>query len=134
MSLLVFVVGCFAAGCIAALAHWVRFDRDRSFYPTILILIASYYILFAVTADASGSVILIETVLAMIFVGLALIGALRFSVLIGIGLLLHGILDWFHPLLVANPGVPGWWPMFCAGFDVALGIWVLKWLSGLPEH
>jgi hypothetical protein len=30
---------------------FVGFDRDRAFYPTVLIVVASYYDLFAVLAD-----------------------------------------------------------------------------------
>jgi hypothetical protein len=35
------------------------------------------------------------------------------------GLAAHGVLDFFHGRLVANPGVPPWWPAFCRAFDVA---------------
>jgi hypothetical protein len=34
----------------------------------------------------------------------------------------HGILDGFHGKLIANPGVPVWWPPFCFAYDgVAAG-------------
>ena len=42
------LVGALTAVAIAILARSTRFDRDRSFYPTVLIVIAAYYILFAV--------------------------------------------------------------------------------------
>jgi hypothetical protein len=29
------------------------------------------------------------------------------------------VLDFFHARLVANPGVPVWWPAFCLTYDVA---------------
>ena len=32
---------------VAVLARGIGFDRDRAFYPTVLIVIASYYVLFA---------------------------------------------------------------------------------------
>jgi hypothetical protein len=39
------VIGLLLAVGIAALARFTRFDEDRSFYSTILIIIASYYVL-----------------------------------------------------------------------------------------
>jgi hypothetical protein len=42
------VVGVLLAVGIAALGKFTRFDEDRSFYSTVLVIIASYYVLFAV--------------------------------------------------------------------------------------
>jgi hypothetical protein len=31
--------------------------------------------------------------------------------------------------VISNPGVPGWWPMFCLAYDVTAGVylgWLLK--------
>ena len=33
----------------------------------------------------------------------------------------HGLFDSVHPWLIANPGVPAWWPGFCFAYDVAAG-------------
>jgi hypothetical protein len=35
-------------------------------------------------------------------------------------LLAHGLLDLVHGRLIANPGVPTWWPGFCLAYDVTL--------------
>jgi hypothetical protein len=35
------------------------------------------------------------------------------------GLAAHGVQDLFHARLVANPGVPAWWPAFCLTYDLA---------------
>ena len=51
--MLPYVVGVVLSIGVALFARWVGFDRDRAFYPTVLIVIASYYVLFAVM---SGSV------------------------------------------------------------------------------
>ena len=48
-----YVIGLILSLVVAAFAIIVGFDRDRSFYPTVLIIIASYYVLFAVMG-ASG--------------------------------------------------------------------------------
>ena len=41
-----FLIGILLASAIAALARVSGFDRDRAFYPTVLIVVASYYDLF----------------------------------------------------------------------------------------
>ena len=41
--------------------------------------------------------------------------------LIVAGLVGHGVFDFFHHLLIQNPGVPLWWPGFCLSFDVLAG-------------
>jgi hypothetical protein len=30
----------------------------------------------------------------------------------------HGVFDLWHGEIIANPGVPTWWPMFCSAYDV----------------
>jgi hydrogenase-4 membrane subunit HyfE len=42
-----YVVGIVLSIGVAVLARSVGFDRDRAFYPTVMIVIASYYVLFA---------------------------------------------------------------------------------------
>jgi hypothetical protein len=43
-----YLVGGLLALTVGALATLVHLDRDRAFYPTVLIVVASYYALFAV--------------------------------------------------------------------------------------
>lgn len=95
----------------------VGFDRERGFYPVVLVVIASYYALFAVMGGAMGA-LAVEVVIMVAFVALAVIGFRRAPWLVVAGLAGHGVLDMVHPHLVANPGVPAWWPMFCMAFDV----------------
>ena len=33
----------------------------------------------------------------------------------------HGVFDFVHHFLIENPGMPRWWPGFCATFDVIFG-------------
>jgi multidrug transporter EmrE-like cation transporter len=42
------VIGLLLALVVSLLAWAAGFDRDRSFYPTVLCVVASYYVLFAV--------------------------------------------------------------------------------------
>ena len=58
-----YLIGLFLSLAVAGLAAIIGLDRERAFYPTVLIVIASYYVLFALMA-ASGRALLIEIVVA----------------------------------------------------------------------
>jgi hypothetical protein len=52
-----YVIGFALALAVVGAATMIGLDRERSFYPTVLIVIASYYVLFAVMggrADAGN--------------------------------------------------------------------------------
>ena len=117
-------VGLLLAIGIAVLAKFTRFDQDRSFYSTVLVIIASYYVLFAVL-DGSRHALVWELVIAVAFSAVAIIGALVSPMLVGIGIFAHGLFDLVHDVLIENSGVPAWWPSFCASIDVLLGLWVI---------
>lgn len=118
------VVGVLLAVGIAALAKFTRFDEDRSFYSTVLVIIASYYVLFAVL-DGSGHALVWELVIAVAFSTVAIIGALFLPTLVGAGIMAHGLFDLVHHAIIENSGVPTWWPSFCGSIDVVLGLWVI---------
>ena len=44
-----YLIGVLLALAVAGLATVVGLDRGRAFYPTVLIVIATYYVLFAVS-------------------------------------------------------------------------------------
>ncbi|KQY32702.1 hypothetical protein ASD38_22375 [Caulobacter sp. Root487D2Y] len=97
----------------------VGFDRGRAFYPVVLMVIASYYDLFAVMGGAQA--LPAETAILAVFVALAVVGFKSNLWLVVAALLGHGMFDLVHPTLVENPGAPAWWPMFCLAYDVAAG-------------
>ena len=115
-----YLIGLFLSLAVAGLAIIIGLDQERAFYPTVLIVVASYYVLFAVMA-ASGRTLVIEIAVASGFLLLATIGYKRNLWLIAIALVGHGVFDIVHHLLIKNPGVPHWWPGFCLAFDVSLG-------------
>ena len=125
--MLPYVVGVALSIGVALFARWVGFDRDRAFYPTVLIVIASYYVLFAAM---SGSVetVLLESIIMTLFV-VAAVAGFKGSAWIVVGALAgHGVQDAVHGYIVANAGVPGWWPAWCLAYDVgaaALLAWFL---------
>jgi hypothetical protein len=115
-----YLIGLFLSLGVAGLAVIIGLDRERAFYPTVLIVIASYYVFFAVMAG-SGRALVIEVAVASGFLLLAIIGYKRSLWLVAIALVGHGTFDVVHHLLIENPGVPHWWPGFCLVFDVILG-------------
>jgi hypothetical protein len=127
-----YIIGLLVAVGIAALAAWSGLDRGRSFYPTALIVIAFYYVLFA-AMGASRGVLAAEVAVAVGFTVLAVFGFQRSMWLVAAAIAGHGVFDFFlHNPLIQNPGMPVWWPGFCGTVDVALGIWMVFRLVQKP--
>ena len=93
------------------------FDRDRAFYPTIMIVIAAYYILFAATTG-SASVMMAESIAAAVFILLAVVGFKTSPWFVVFALAAHGVFDLLHHRIIEDPGVPSFWPGFCSAFDL----------------
>jgi hypothetical protein len=115
-----YLIGLLLSLAVAGLAMMTGLDRERGFYPPILIVIASFYVLFAVMA-APRRTLIIEIAIASGFLLLAVIGYKTSLWLLAAGIVGHGIFDLVHHSLIDNPGVPGWWPGFCGAFDVIFG-------------
>ena len=114
-----YLIGIVLALAVSAYATALELDRDRAFYPTLLIVIAAYYVLFA-AMGGSGRVMVVESLIMAVFVVAASLGFRGGSLwLVVAGLAAHGVQDLFHARLVTNPGVPAWWPAFCLTYDLA---------------
>jgi hypothetical protein len=111
---------------VSSLARVAGLDRDRAFYTAMVFAIASYYVLFAVLGE-SRQALVAESVGMAGFVAVAVLGFRLNMWLVVACLAGHGVFDWAHPLVVANPGVPEWWPGFCLAFDVGAASF-LAWL------
>src|SRR5215475_14309994 len=107
-----YLTGVGLAVVVCAFAALVGFDRDRVFYPTLVTVIATYYILFAVIGS-STPVLVLESLIAGAFLALAVAGFLKNLWLIVAALVGHGVFDFFHRLFIQNHGVPACWPGFC---------------------
>ena len=124
--MLPYVVGLALSIGVAVFARLVGFDRDRAFYPTVLIVVASYYVLFAAMIGSLQTVGLESAVMA-VFVIAAVAGFKWSAWIVVAGLAGHGLQDAVHGHIVANAGVPAWWPAWCLAYDVgAAG--ALAWL------
>lgn len=124
--MLPYVVGIVLSIGVAVFARLVGFDRDRAFYPAVLIVIASYYVLFASMAG-SVETVLLESIVMTVFVIAAVAGFKGRPWIIVGALAAHGLQDAVHGHIVANTGVPGWWPAWCFAYDVGAAA-ALAWL------
>ena len=111
---------------VGVFATAVRLDRDRAFYPTVMIVIAILYALFAVMG-ASTHALVLELLAGAIFVLAATYGFKSSLWVVAAALAAHGIFDWVHGFVISNPGVPTWWPEFCGAYDVTAAAY-LAWL------
>jgi hypothetical protein len=118
-----YLIGAGLAVMVCMLALLLGLDRDRAFYPTMLMVVATYYILFAAMAS-SGRAIVTESVVAALFLVVAAAGFKGSPWLIVVGLAGHGFLDFFHGRFIEDPGVPNWWPGFCMAFDVIAAVFL----------
>ena len=112
-----YLIGIVLALAISGGATLVGFDRDRAFYPTVMIVIAFLYGLFAIMAGAPNA-LLGESVPIALFVFASVIGFKRNLWIIVASLIGHGLFDSVHGKLVSNPGVPSWWPGFCLTYEL----------------
>jgi len=120
------IVGVVLAVVVSLFARLVGLDKDRAFYPTVLVVIAVLYDLFAVLGG-SWSALHAELVATSFFLVVVVVGFRRNLWIVAVGLASHGLYDFVHPRLFDNPGVPAWWPAFCGAYDVTAGV-VMGWL------
>ena len=120
------IVGVLLAIAVGILGTSQGLDRDRAFYPTVAIVVASYYSLFAAMAGADEALV-IESLLGAVFLAVAVVGFRSTLWLVVAALVGHGVFDFTRGAAIANPGVPAWWPPFCMAYDVTAGAY-LAWL------
>ena len=72
-----YVIGIVCSVAVAVLARYGGFGRDRAFFPTVLIVVAHYYVLFAAMGD-SVQTVLLESAVMTLFV-IAAVGGFQAS-------------------------------------------------------
>jgi hypothetical protein len=112
-----YLIGIGLALAILLSVRMVGLDRDRSFYPTVMIVIALLYGLFAVMGGSMRALGL-ESMPMAGFIFVTILGFKRNLWWVVGALFAHGVYDSLHGHLFINPGVPMWWPQFCSAFDV----------------
>jgi hypothetical protein len=135
MPALPVILGVVLALAIVALGRLSGLDRDRALYPVALIVIASYYVLFATLGGEQA--LWSEVLAATVFVVVAIVGFRTSLWWVAAGIVGHGAFDGVvHPRLIENPGVPAYWPAFCGSIDLALGLLlaILLLRGAIPER
>ena len=117
-----------------AVARLIR--GQRWLYAIGLLVLPGLYALFALRAG-EPAVGAREMIYGLPFVVaglvLAFVSVRHSAVLVGAFWILHGLYDLTHGRFFTNPGVPGWYPIFCFSVDVVVGAYLL-WLSRrIPE-
>lgn len=123
-----YLIGMLLAVGVAVFGRYARFDRDRAFYPTVAIVVASYYVLFAAMSGSVQAVVM-ESAVMLVFVAASVAGFRSSPWIIVVALAGHGVFDAFHDHLIVNAGVPVWWKAWCGAYDVvaAAGLaWLLR--------
>jgi len=123
-----YVVGIVLSIGVAVLARSVGFDRDRAFYPTVMIVIASYYVLFA-AMSGSVQMVLLESIVMIVFAVAAVVGFKSSPWIVVVALAGHGVFDALRGEVLENSGVPVWWPAFCLAYDLGAAAslaWLIK--------
>ena len=132
-----YVIGTVLALGVAVFARLVGLDRDRAFYPTVMIVIALLYVLFAAMAG-SGHAILMESIPMAGFVTAAVVGFKKSAWIVVAALAGHGVFDALRGDLIDNPGVPSWWPAFCGTYDLVaaacLALIIVRRQGGIAER
>lgn len=118
-----YIIGIGLGFGVLAFTMTVGLDRDRAFYPTVLIVVASYYVLFAVS---SAPALVWEIFILGLFVSVSIIGFKGNLWVVVLALAAHGLFDSAHDSFISNAGVPAWWPKFCMSFDVSAALF-LAW-------
>ena len=118
-----YVIGIVASASVAVFARYVGFDRDRAFYPTVVIVVALYYVLFAVMSGSVQTIVL-ESAVMSLFAIAAVVGFKSSAWIVVAALAGHGVFDAVHGLIIENAGVPAWWPAWCLSYDVGAAAWL----------
>ncbi len=122
------LIGVLLAVAVGVMCTAAGLDRDRALYPAVTLVVASYYILFGVMGGSTQALVL-EILVATIYIVAAVVGFRSSLWIVVIALAGHGALDLVHDRVIANPGMPAWWPAFCLAYDVTAAAylaWVLK--------
>ena len=115
-------IGVGLALAVGVFAKGLGLDRDRAFYPTVMMVIAFLYVLFA--AIGGVAVWPIEAIIGVGFATLAALGFTKSPWFVVGALIGHGLFDVVHPHAIENGGVPLWWPEFCSAYDITAGLWL----------
>ena len=109
---------------------------QRWLYAIGLLTLPSLYAVFALRAGQQAVAIkemMYGTPFLVAGLVFAIVSIRQSAIVVGAFWILHGLYDLIHSQLIANAGVPAWYPIWCFSVDVVVGAY-LVWLSRrLPE-
>lgn len=126
------IIGAVLGAASILLARTVR-GEHWLYSATVMFLPVAYAVLAAAAGD-------LHTATLELFVGAPFIlgGAAnlvfripRSAVPVGVLWITHGIFDVLHDCFFLNPGVPEWYPVFCAAIDIVIGVYMVRFSRGL---
>jgi hypothetical protein len=97
--------------------------KAQDFYGILLAMIAGVYIGFAVN-DGRRYNLLLETVVALGFCVLVLLGMWMWPKLIALGYFLHAVWDLLHHPFKLGARVRDWYPPACVIYDIVVGAFI----------
>lgn len=112
------LIGLSLAVAVATFARIVGFDRERVFYPAVLIVVAHYYVLFAIVSGKQGA-LPAQLIIFGLFSTAAVLGFRVSLWFVAAGLAAHGVFDFAQQFVAVDGGVPAFWPLFCLSYDLA---------------
>lgn len=115
-----YFIGVILALTVSVFARVVGLDRGRAFYFTVLVVVASYYDLFAVMGVSTRALIAELTTTGAFLIAVVL-GFKRNLWIVVVALAAHGLFDVVHPHLVVNHGVPAGSTLVAPGWDYTVG-------------
>ena len=122
------LAGLLSAAALIAIGRALR--AERWLYALSLLVLPLLYAGFALLAEApaiAGHEMIVGLPYWLGGIALALLGRrhpVAVTAVVAVLWLLHGGYDAIHPQLFDNPGVPGWYPLYCASVDVAVGLYL----------
>ena len=123
-----YFIGIVIALVTVVLARLAGLDRDRAFYPTVLLVTATYYVLFAVMGG-SFSALVVESIVMTSFAIAAVFGFRLNLWFVVFAFVAHAVFDFVHGNVIVNTGVPAFWPAFCLAYDVVVAGFLAWFLS-----
>jgi hypothetical protein len=121
-------VGILGAAALVALARGLAPGRELLVFAIGLGVTGLAYVLFGLALGAPGAHMAREAVGAAIFVGAAVLG-LRRPTLLAIGWTAHALWDLSFHYAPGATFAPAWYAMFCVGFDLPVGGYIAGLLA-----
>jgi hypothetical protein len=132
------VIEALIGAAVGVLTIWVArsIRGERWLYSLGLITLPSLYASFGLRAgqpDMAAQEMIYGLPYVVAGLAFARVGFRRSAVVVGALWLLHGVYDLVHSRLLANPGVPEGYPIFCFVVDAVIGAYLFWLARRIPE-